>query len=58
MKRELVPLPDLRHEIHDLTVQKHSSGLSPPEEEILERLEVQELYVTGAEISCSGSSNK
>lgn len=37
------PLPDQRQIIHDLTLQKRATGLSPPEQEILEQLEAEEL---------------
>ena len=47
MKRnELPPLPDRRQEIHDLILMKHSTGLSPPEEQILNTLEANELLDT------------
>lgn len=32
-----------RRQIHDLILRKHASGLSPPEEAILEKLEATEL---------------
>ena len=43
-QNERLRLPDQRQIIHDLTLQKHASGLSPPEEEILARLEATEGY--------------
>ena len=39
---EFPPLSDLRQTIHDLTLQKRSSGLSPPDETVLAKLESQE----------------
>ena len=43
MRENLVEmLSDYRQLIHDLTIQKRSSGLSPPEEELLLRMESQE----------------
>ncbi len=39
---ELLLLPELRQQIHDLTLQRHASGLSPPEQLILEKYESQE----------------
>ena len=42
-------LPDLRQQIHDLTVTKRATGLSPPEEHVLEQLEAQESCVSDSE---------
>jgi len=39
---ELPPLPDQRQLIHDLILQMHKTGLSPPEEEIVLLMEAQE----------------
>ncbi len=36
-------MQDHRRIIHDLVIQKRATGLSPPEEEILEKLEAEEL---------------
>ena len=45
MKASEIPsLPDQRQTIHNLTLQKHATGLSPPEECILEEQEAQEEY--------------
>ena len=41
-QNELPSLPDQRQTIHDLTLRKHASGLSPPEEDILVHVEVTE----------------
>ena len=41
-QNEFPPLPDQRQEIHDLTLLKRSSGLSPPEDETLLKMEAQE----------------
>ncbi len=35
-------LPEIRQQIHDLTLLKHSTGLSPPETELLLKLESHE----------------
>jgi len=35
-------LPDQRQQIHDLVQSMHLSGLSPPEEAILNKLEAKE----------------
>ena len=42
-QREIRPLLELRHDIHDLTLMKRSTGLSPPEDETLLKLESQEI---------------
>ena len=41
-ENERLPLLDLRQQIHDLTVTKKSTGLSPPQEQILDYLEAME----------------
>ncbi len=41
---ELTWMQDHRQIIHDLVIQKRATGLSPPEEEILEWLEASELH--------------
>lgn len=41
-EKDLMPLPDVRQAIHDLTLMKQSTGLSPPEEELLLLMEAQE----------------
>lgn len=46
------PFQDQRQQIHDLTLQKHT-GLSPPELEVLEHLEANEL-LDARSIECSG----
>lgn len=40
---ELTWMQDHRQIIHDLVIQKRATGLSPPEEELLEKLEAEEL---------------
>ena len=50
-ENELLPLLDLRQQIHDLTLMKHSTGLSPPEEQILVYLEAKEASVLEARSS-------
>ena len=57
-ENELLPLPDLRRQIHDLTLMKRSTGLSPPEEHMLEQLESIEYSLTEvrAILSCSDSA--
>ena len=39
---EIPSLPDQRQTIHNLTLQKHATGLSPPEEEMVLMMEAQE----------------
>ncbi len=39
---EYLLLPDQRQMIHDLIVEMHKTGLSPPEECVLNHLEAQE----------------
>jgi len=47
MRENLVEmLSDYRQLIHDLTMQKRSTGLSPPEEELLLQMEAQEIVVS------------
>ena len=41
-ENKLLLLHDRRQEIHNLILRMHSSGLSPPEEEILILMEAQE----------------
>ena len=53
MEREFPSLPELRQTIHDLIIQSHCSGLSPPEEEMLEKMEAQEASGTRSN-DCSG----
>lgn len=38
-ENQLPQLPDLRETIHDLIIRHHTTGLSPPEEDALTRLE-------------------
>ncbi len=38
------PLPEQREIIHDLTIRKHTTGLSPPEEDILSKMEASENF--------------
>ncbi len=45
-QNELLPLHNRRQEIHDLTLMRRSTGLSPPEELILDTLEAKELSDT------------
>ena len=48
MKANEIPsLPDQRQAIHDLTLQKHATGLSPPDEDILEKTEAKTIEVPG-----------
>lgn len=42
----LLPLPDQRQMIHDLILQKRATGLSPPEQKVLEQLEAEELLLS------------
>ncbi len=42
VKSVFPPLPDQRQLIHDLILQMHKSGLSPPEEELVLLMEAQE----------------
>lgn len=42
MAREFPSLPEQRETIHDLIIQMHRSGLSPPEMKILEETEAME----------------
>ena len=36
MEQEIIlSMLDLRKQVHDLTLRKHASGLSPPEEELM-----------------------
>ena len=44
-QREFLPLSGLRHEIHNLTLLKRATGLSPPEDEMLHKLESQEIEI-------------
>ena len=41
-QNELPLLPEQRQVIHDIILLKHFTGLSPPEDEILDRMEAQE----------------
>lgn len=41
-QNELLPLSDYRQAIHNLILRMHITGLSPPEQCILEQLEAQE----------------
>ena len=41
-QNEFLTLPELRQLIHDMTLQKRATGLSPPEEQLLDRLEMNE----------------
>ncbi len=53
------PLPEQREIIHDLTIRKHTTGLSPPEEDILSNMEASENYSKlGSGNSDPGISNK
>jgi len=53
-ENELLPLPDLRRQIHDLVVTKRSTGLSPPEEKLLLYLEAKELHQPEQSDDCPG----
>ena len=52
--KDLTLLPEQRQIIHDLILQKHATGLSPPEQEILLILESQELALPVQSEDCSG----
>ncbi len=54
--KEQTSLPqfELRQEIHDLTVKKRATGLSPPEEEFLLRYEGKELILPEQSDDCPG----
>ena len=53
-EKELLPLRDLRQVIHDLTLMKRSTGLSPPDEKLLLQLESMELNLPEQPEDCSG----
>ena len=53
-QNEFPLLPEIRQQIHDLTLQKHASGLSPPEQEILSKLEGKENYLPEQSDDCPG----
>lgn len=53
-QREYMPLPDQRQTIHDMTLRKRASGLSPPEEEILLEQEAHELNQPEQSDDCPG----
>ncbi len=54
-QREYMPLPDQRQTIHDLTLRKRASGLSPPEEKILLEMEANEIIQPEQSDDCPGS---
>ena len=51
---EILPLPDERNIIHNFVIQKHQTGLSPPEEKILLELEGREVVLRTCPVNIVG----